>query len=66
MSTDIVRYQASNKGVIQKTVSPEALWLFMELSLPLTLATFLAWYGVYWYITWEEEKRKRLGSLRSA
>lgn len=59
MSTDIVTYQASSKGVTHETVSSEALRLYLILSLPLTLATFLAWYGVYWYITWKEEKLKR-------
>jgi uncharacterized membrane protein len=60
MSTDIVKFQTDSTGQTLKMFYPGALLLFLSLCLPLMVAVFIAWYGVYWWIDRKEvEQRQR-------
>lgn len=56
MSTDIVKWQAESSNDLKKTVSTGALRFFIAVTIPLMLATFLAWYLVYRWV----KKRDKL------
>ncbi len=58
MSTEIFQNQSSNSGVLENAVHVTALRLYITIVLPLTLATLLIWYAVYWW----EKKKERPGS----
>lgn len=57
MSTGIVQFGTSATGASERTVQVGALQLFLALSLPLMLLTFVAWYFVYWWINRKEERK---------
>ncbi|KAJ9644872.1 hypothetical protein H2204_001334 [Knufia peltigerae] len=59
MSTDIVQYDHS-----KEIFSKEALKLFLAVSLPMMLFTFLAWYAVYWCVNHREKVAKFKQQLR--
>jgi hypothetical protein len=54
MSTDIVVFQTNNTGETVKVFHMDALLLFLAICLPLMVAVFVAWYGVYWWIDRKE------------
>ena len=58
MSTDIVHF-TDNQGTQDQTFEPAALKLFFEISIPLLVLTFMAWYGVYWWETGKEKRRRK-------
>lgn len=51
MSTDIVNFHPSSVRISESAVSFAALRLYVALSLPLMFITFIAWYGVYWWVS---------------
>ncbi len=57
MSTDIVRFHKTDTGQSEKTFHPEALYLFLEISLPLIIVTVSSWYGFYRWVTWKEKRK---------
>ncbi|KAE9381149.1 hypothetical protein N431DRAFT_538899 [Stipitochalara longipes BDJ] len=60
MSTDIVKFQTDSTGHTLKIFYPGALKLFLSMCLPLMVAVFISWYGVYWWIDRNEvEKRQK-------
>jgi hypothetical protein len=62
MSTDIVTFPAGDANQSQRLVSYAALELYFEISLPLMVVTFAAWYGFYWW----EMRKERLESKRKS
>ena len=62
MSTDIVHWQTDDNGQSQKIFQLGALQTFMTICLPMMLGTFVAWYGVYWWVD-RKETLKRRGQL---
>jgi hypothetical protein len=52
MSSDVIEFN-DNPGIIR----PRALKLFLEMTLPLMLLTFGAWYGIYWRSKRKEEQK---------
>lgn len=54
MSTDIVHWQDS-----KKIVQLGAIVIYLELTLPLMLVTFGAWYGVYWWVNRKERRQRQ-------
>jgi len=63
MSTDMIRFQSNDSGKPERIVHFEAIQFYIALSIPLTVATFLAWYGVYWCSVFKE---RRKGNVISA
>jgi hypothetical protein len=59
MSTEIVRWQASNNGKRKRVVSVGAIETFLAASLPLTALTFCAWYVVYRWLNRRQKTRWR-------
>ena len=59
MSTDIVKFRINKSGLLENSVQLGALQLYIVVSLPLMLITFLAWYGVYWWVNRKERLRLR-------
>ncbi|KAF2265884.1 hypothetical protein CC78DRAFT_567210 [Lojkania enalia] len=55
MSTDIIRWNPDADGRPIRTVSTGALWLYLTITLPLMVGTFLAWYGVYWWVNTKDK-----------
>lgn len=58
MSTDIVRWNADGDGHPVRTVSSEALSLYLQITLPLMVITFGGWYGVYWWVNTKDKPRE--------
>lgn len=56
MSTPIVTFAPGSAEISARNVSFGALQFYVSVSLPLMIATFAAWYGVYW---WENRKEKQ-------
>ncbi|KAI9866764.1 MAG: hypothetical protein M1813_000706 [Trichoglossum hirsutum] len=50
MSTDIIRFQTDQTGEPSRTFRLGALQLFLAITVPLMFVSFLAWYGVYWWV----------------
>lgn len=59
MSTDIVQFQTNSDGQSEEVFSSGALQLFVTICLPLMLATFIAWYGVYWWVNRKDEQKRK-------
>ena len=57
MSTDIVRWEADATMTPRKVFSMEALILFMAISVPLVVVTFMNWYCVYRCVNRRDEAR---------
>ena len=66
MSTDIVQWQRNPMGTIVKTVSSEAIMVFLAATIPLILLTFAAWYVVYRYLERKQEKHNKRQSSQSS
>ena len=68
MSTDIVRFQTSTPGNSGKTVQLGALQLYLAITLPMMVVTFLGWYIVYWWVNHKDKRRlhARSPSMRCA
>jgi hypothetical protein len=64
MSTDIVKFQTDSAGNTQEVFHLGALRLFLTICLPMMLLTFIAWYGVYWWVN-RIDKKKRQAKLES-
>jgi hypothetical protein len=56
MSTDIVRFQKGDSGKSESVFSLEALRLFLAITLPLMVVSFLAWGVFYYWVTTLREK----------
>lgn len=59
MSTDIVQWERDNNGQSQQIFQLGALQLFLTICVPLMLSTFVAWYGVYWWVNRKEELQRQ-------
>lgn len=59
MSTDIIHFNKTTDGDIERVYSSQALILFAKISFPIMVATFLAWLVVYNWV-----KRKPLDRFR--
>jgi hypothetical protein len=60
MSTDIVQFQTDSTGKSNKIFQLGALQLFLTICLPMMLLTFVAWYGVYWYVNRIDRKKRQI------
>ena len=56
MRTPIVAFNTTETGISNRNISFGALKLYVAISLPLMLLTFLAWRGMFW---WEDKKTQR-------
>lgn len=59
MSTDIISFQTDSEGKSQEVFRSDALRVFIAISLPLMVASFVAWYGVYWWVNRKVERKCR-------
>jgi hypothetical protein len=57
MSTDILQFQTTESGSAQEVFQLDALTRYLEITLPLMLITFAAWYVVYWWVNRSEAKK---------
>jgi hypothetical protein len=57
MSTDIIQYQGTNPGKDGEIFSLPALKLFLAISLPMMVLTFLAWGAIYYWARWRAERK---------
>ena len=58
MSTDIVNFRNDISGKPERIVRFEAIQLYIAISIPLTFATFVAWYGIYRCVVSQEKKKQ--------
>lgn len=56
MSTPIVKFDSTKSGFSAKNIGVGALELYIVVSVPLVLFTFLAWYGVS---RWEKRQANK-------
>jgi hypothetical protein len=56
MSTPIISFEAGSQSLSQGSISTGALGFFAAVSVPLMLATLLAWWVFYW---WEGRRERR-------
>ena len=56
MSTDIVHWQAPEPGGLKKVVSPDAIKIFLAITIPCMILTFIGAYGFYRWTKWYEKK----------
>lgn len=54
MSTDIIRFQKRGSGKPERVFSPGALQLFLAITVPLMVVSFLAWGVIYLFTTGRE------------
>jgi hypothetical protein len=66
MSTDIIRFQKGDSGKPERVFSLEALRLFLAITLPLMVVSFLAWGVFYWVTTLREKLRLANAKARGA
>jgi len=59
MSTDIIHFQPAESGGSGRIYESAALKLYMEITVPLMLITFAAWYGVYKFENRDLKKPRR-------
>lgn len=57
MSTDIIQYQGTEPGKNGEIFSLPALKLFLAISLPMMVFTFLAWGAIYYWARWRAERK---------
>jgi hypothetical protein len=57
MSTDILQFQTTDSGSAQEIFQLDAFTRYMEITIPLMLITFAAWYAVYWWVDRTEAKK---------
>ena len=58
MSTGIIQFTTDNDGRQKRVFQLRGLKLYLAICLPVMIATFVAWYIVYWWV-----KRKDRSSL---
>ena len=58
MSTDIVSWQAPDPEGIVKVVSRGAIHVFLYLTIPCMVLTFIGAYGFYRWSKWREQKEQ--------
>lgn len=56
MSTDIVHWQTPDPGALEKVVSSGAIQIFLAVTLPFMVITFVAAYGFYRWSNRQERK----------
>jgi hypothetical protein len=59
MSTDIVKFEGTNGGPGPEVFQSDALKLFIYISIPLMVFTFVAWGIIYKLESWKAEKKRR-------
>lgn len=57
MSTDIVHWQAPEPGDLKKVVSLDAIKIFLAITIPCMILTFIGAYGFYRWTKWYERKK---------
>lgn len=50
MSTGIIQFTTDNDGRQKRVFQLQGLKLYLAICLPVTIATFVAWYIVYWWV----------------
>jgi hypothetical protein len=65
MSTDIIRFQKGDSGKPERVFSSEALQLFLAITLPLMVVSFLAWGVFYYWVTTLREKLRLVNAKGS-
>jgi len=58
MSTDIVKFEINSDGQSREIFQAGALQLFITICFPLMAVTFVAWYGVYWWVNRKDERKR--------
>lgn len=56
MSTDIVKWESTQES--GKVFQLGALQLYLAITIPMMLATFAAWWGVYWWVNRRQDSSK--------
>jgi hypothetical protein len=62
MSTDMIKFHSGNAGKSERIIQPGAIQFYIAVSFPLTVATFVAWYGVYWCVVCKEKENRHADS----
>jgi len=60
MSTDIIQYKDVPPGKHGEMFSLPALQLFLEISIPMMILTFVAWALIYYSVKWREHQRAKV------
>jgi hypothetical protein len=66
MSTDIIQFQITETGKSQEVFQLGALQIYLAITVPMMLATFASWYGVYIWVDRKEKAKVRRKKLKAA